>query len=116
MFKSLKLPLSIAIRFKSNYRQNIDLNNSIFSNFMYSYYLSKSSFKPEIVVFGNNNVEILVLETLTGYYVRPTKQVSDYFMYRNNITTFVFALDPRDYRLKKMDFYWSMSNSVIVWM
>lgn len=107
MFQSLKLPLSIAIRFKSNYKRNIDIfsNNSIFSNFMYSYYLRTSSFKPETVVFGDNNVEVLVLETLTGYYVRPTKQVSEYFMYRNNITTFVCGLHPRDYRFKKMDFY-----------
>ena len=100
-----KLPLSTAIRDNyNNVKRNIDLNRFLFSKFMYSYNLSHGSFKPTTLVFGSTKTDVLVLETLTGYYVRPTKPVYNYYfedffgfrygclMYRNNATTFVPAL------------------------
>jgi hypothetical protein len=103
-----KLPLSTAVHSTYNFKRNIDLNRSLFSNFMYSYNLSHGSFKPTTLVFGSTKTDVLVLETLTGYYVRPTKPVFDYYfeeffgfgcgclMYRNNATTFVPAFSLSD--------------------
>jgi hypothetical protein len=100
-----KLPLSTAVYSNSTYKRNIDLNRSLFSKFMYSYNLSHGSFKPTTLIFGSTKTDVLVLETLTGYYVRPTKRVYNYYfeeffgfkygclMYRNNATTFVPALN-----------------------
>lgn len=106
LLNTIKLPLSTAVHYNSthNFKRNIDLNPSLFSNFIYSYNLSHGYFKPATLVFGSTKTDVLVLETLTGYYVRPTKPVYDYyferffgfgcgcFMYRNNTTTFVPAL------------------------
>ena len=106
LLNTIKLPLSTAVYYNSthNFKQHIDLNRSLFSNFIYSYNLSHGSFKPTTLVFGSTKTDVLVLETLTGYYVRPTKRVYNYYfedffgfrcgclMYRNNATTFVPAL------------------------